>query len=103
MTDRMDQLLKMLAADPADAFCLYGVAMEFSKRGDCAKAIEYFDRTLIADPNSSYAYFHKAKAQEAAGAMDEARRTLQTGKSVAERNGDAKAANEIAGFLEEIS
>ncbi|MFT3686319.1 MAG: hypothetical protein QM783_15600 [Phycisphaerales bacterium] len=74
MSDRLAKLEKLLALDPADTFVLYGIAQEHGKAGDFAKAIEFYDRTLAADPAYCYAYFHKARAQQAAGDLTGAHR-----------------------------
>jgi len=103
MTDRLIQLEKLLAADPHDAFCLYGLAMEHAKRGATARAVELFDQAIGVDPAMCYAYFHKAKTQEAADDVEAARQTLKAGLAVARQIADAKAAGEIAGFLDEIT
>ena len=103
MSARLTQLERLLAIDPNDAFCLYGLAMEHAKMQATAMAVELFDRALSVDPGMCYAYFHKAKALEAAGLIDAACLALGDGLAVARRVGDAKAANEIEGFLDEIT
>src|SRR5438552_3153283 len=60
---RLDKLRKILAAEPTDAFTLYGVAQEYAKAGDTASAVEFYNRCLAADPAYCYAYYHKAKCQ----------------------------------------
>lgn len=102
MHDRIEQLKKMLQAEPGDAFCMYGLALEYAKRGESDEAVSWFDRTIAADPRQCYAYFHKAKAQQEAGAMDSARETLGTGLKQARAIGDVKAASEIEAFLDEL-
>ncbi|MFO0874700.1 MAG: hypothetical protein U0575_12120 [Phycisphaerales bacterium] len=101
--DRMAALLKLLDADPNDTFCLYGVAQEHVRRGDHVQAIAWFDRTIAIDRNHAYAWFHKAKTQDAAGDRAAARETLREGLAAARRAGDAKAASEIEGYLDEMA
>ena len=60
-------LQRLLEKDPKDPFLLYGLAQEYAKAGDVAKAVEYYDRCLAADPLYCYAYFHKARVQQALG------------------------------------
>lgn len=103
MTDRIQQLHTLLAAEPDDVFCLYGLAMEHAKRGDAASAIEFFDRTLAIDPNYCYAYFHKAKVQQESGDINGAIATLQQGLHQARACRDLKAASEIEAFLDELN
>ena len=100
---RLDALLRMLQADPNDAFCLYGVAQEHARDGRLAEAVDWFRRAIEADPAHAYARFHLAKALEGLGRLDEAVRALQEGLQVARASGDAKAAGELASYLDEIT
>jgi tetratricopeptide (TPR) repeat protein len=98
----IEQLEKLLAADPADPFVLYGLAQEHAKRGEHARAIEFYDRCLAADPHYCYAYFHKARTQESAGRKAEAISTLKAGLAAARKAGDQHALSEIQGYLDEL-
>jgi len=95
--------MALLAQEPEDPFCLYSLAHEHLKSGDTGKAIAFFDRTIAADPDYCYAYYHKARAQKEAGDVDAARRTLRTGLARAKACGDHKAESEIAGYLDTLS
>jgi len=103
VSDRLAKLMKILAADPGDAFVLYGIAQEHGKAGDFARAVEFYDRTLAADPSYCYAYFHKARCQAAAGEMAAARQTALAGVQAAHRAGDGKALNELTGLQVELA
>lgn len=100
---RVAQLEKMLAAEPNDPFALYGLAQEHAKQGAFARAIEFYDRCLAADPSYHYAYFHKARALEAMGNADEAVVTLRTGIERARAANDAKALGELSSYLDELT
>ena len=102
MHDRIEQLTKMLQAEPDDAFCMYGLALEYAKRGDLDEAASWFDRTIAADPRQCYAYFHKARSQQEAGDATSAQATLRAGLKQARAIGDLKAASEIEAFLDEL-
>jgi len=91
----IEQLTKLLAAEPNDPFLLYGLAQEFAKVPDVAKACEYFDRCLAADPKYCYAYYHKARVLIAAKRFDEAKAVIASGKAVALAAGDSHARSEI--------
>ena len=97
------QLEKLLAANPNDAFLLYGMAQEHAKSGNHALAIEWYDRCLKADPGYCYAYFHKARTQADAGKTADAVATLKAGAAAAKRACDAHAASEIAAYLDELT
>lgn len=98
----IEQLEKLLAADPNDAFLLYGLAQEYAKHKDVARAVDFFDRCLAADPGYCYAYFHKARALADAGRTAEAVAVLHAGKAAAQRTGDSHALSELSGYLDEL-
>ncbi len=102
---RLPQLLKLLAVEPGggDAFTLYGVAQEYAKLGDAPKAIEFYDKCLLADPAYCYAYYHKAKVQSDHDDPAAAAATLRTGIEVAKRAGDGKALSEMTTFLDSLT
>lgn len=95
--------MAMLERDPTDAFCLYGVAQEHAKGDRLDQAIRWFERVLTVEPTHAYAHFHLAKVQERAGLLPSAIETLRRGLQVARQAGDAKAASEIAGYLDELT
>lgn len=99
---RLEQLTKLLEADPRDAFVLYGIAQEHARAGRHAEAVEWFDRCIDADAAYCYAYYHKAKSLEAAGNPEHAAHTLRTGLAAARRAGDHKAASEMQALLDEL-
>ncbi len=101
--DRIAQLEKMLAIDPHDAFCLYGLAMEYARDGRHQQAIAHFDRTLAVDPDYCYAYFHKARVQEESNDLDGAIASLRAGLQRARACGDMKACSEIAAYLDQLT
>jgi tetratricopeptide (TPR) repeat protein len=103
MTDRIVQLKALLAAEPNDPFCLYGIAHEHAKLGEYELAVDYFDQTIGADPDELYAYYHKAKCQCHLGEDDAAAVTLQLGLQRARSAGDSKAIGEMQDLLDEMS
>ena len=102
MPDRLEQLEKMHAADPDDAFCTYGIAMEHAKAGRLDDAIEWLDKTIGADGQYCYAYYQKAKLLSEKGDQEAARGVLHTGMKVARAAGDGHAAEEMGELLENI-
>lgn len=98
----MEQLEKLLAADPNDAFTLYAIAQECGKHGDHAKAVEYYDRSIKVAPDDGYTYFHKARAFGAMGRTAEQIAALKAGLEAARRSRDGKAAGELQGALDEL-
>ncbi len=90
----------MLAADPANSFARYGLAMEFIKGGDLAGAVSEFRTLLERDPNYSAGYFHGGQALEKLGRLDEAREFYRGGLAVTRdphARGELQAALDILG------
>jgi len=102
MSDRLAKLTKLLEADPADTFVLYGLAQEYAKQGDTAKAVEFYDRCLATDPAYCYAYFHKARTLQDAGNPNAAITTVKEGLVAAKKAQDSHAASELSGLLDEL-
>lgn len=98
----IEQLEKLLAADPNDAFTLYALGQEFAKRGETDKAVAFYDRSIAANPDDGYTYFHKARALQAAGRVQEGIAAVQAGIAAARRAGDNKALTELGGLLDEL-
>lgn len=99
-SDRMRKLKAMLEKQPDDTFVVYGVAMEYKKAGDAARALEFFDRVLTLDPGYLYAYHQKGLVHEGLGDADSARRCYREGVAAAEKKGDQHARDEIMAALE---
>ncbi len=99
----IEALEKLLKADPGDAFILYGLAHEYAKLGQHETAITYYDRCLVSDPDYCYAYYHKARSQQAIERMAETKQTLQDGIARARKAGDGHAVSELQAFLLELN
>ena len=98
----IEQLEKLLAADPTDAFTLYALGQEFAKRGEVDKAVSFYDRSIAANPDDGYTYFHKARALQSAGRIPDAAAVVKTGIAESRRVGGNKALNELGGLLDEL-
>jgi tetratricopeptide (TPR) repeat protein len=98
----IEQLERLLAADPGDAFVLYGLAQEYAKAGAVDKAVEYFDRCLGSDPGYCYAYYHKARVLSGAGRGAEALVALRSGLEAARKARDSHALAEMQALLDEL-
>ncbi len=99
---RVAQLERLHSIDPADADVMYMLAQEHAKQGRTDDAAAWFDRCLAADANYAYAFYHKARALEAAGRVAEAKATLTDGLATARRLGEAKAISEMEAFLDSL-
>lgn len=103
MSDRLAKLQRLLALDERDTFTLYALAQELAKQGDHPAAINFFDRTLAVDPHYHYAYFFKARSQQALGDLAAARATVAAGIQAAQHAGDAKALSELSNLQIELA
>lgn len=101
-SSRLEKLQRLLAAEPDDPFCLYGIAQEHAKAGDFESAMAWYDRTIAADPGHAYARFHKARLLEGLGRKAEAASELHLGLEAAKHAGDTKAISEIVGAIEAL-
>ena len=95
-------LTEVLAANPADAFARYGLAMEYSKAGQTERALEEFKILLEKNPDYTPAYFMAGQTLASAGRTDEAKRMLVDGIASASRTGNQHAQSEMTAMLEEL-
>lgn len=95
------QLEKLLDPASPDPFILYGLAQEYAKLGDHARAVEFFDRCLAADAAYCYAYYHKARVLLAANRRPEAAETIRRGIAAAKTH-DPHALGELTDLLESL-
>ncbi len=97
---RIDELQKLHEDDPKDADVMYMLAQEHAKEGDPDEAVAWYDKCLAVDPAYLYAYFHKARALESAGEIEDAKDALREGVKSAQVQRDEKALGEIGAYLE---
>lgn len=99
---RLSQLEKLHAADTRDADVMYMLAHEHAKSGRFGDAVEWYDRCLAQDPDYVYAFFHKARAQQASGDAASALQTAKSGLARAGQIGHAKASSELVSLIDEL-
>lgn len=99
MSDRLEQLTKLYAAEPQDPFLTYGIALEHAKAQRLDKAIMWLDKTLGLDDSYCYAYFQKGKMLSEKGEEAAAQAVLKQGIEAAKACGDEKAENELGELL----
>ena len=95
MTDRIETLQDMLAADAEDADLPYMLALEHLKRGEHDRAVELLEETARRNPHYHYAYFQKAKAHSDAGRDAAALAACDEGIAQATKANDSKALGEL--------
>ncbi len=100
--DRIAMLSEIVAANPADSFARYGLAMEYSKAGQIEQALAEFKTLIENNPDYTPGYFMAAQALANASRVDEAKRWLVDGISSARRTGNNHAQSEMTAMLEEL-
>jgi tetratricopeptide (TPR) repeat protein len=101
--DRIAMLSEILAQNPGDAFARYGLAMEYSNRGEFEAALAEFAKLLTANPDYTAGYFMAAQTLAKASRVDEAKKMLADGIASAQRTGNGHALSEMEGMLAELS
>jgi tetratricopeptide (TPR) repeat protein len=102
LMDRIAMLSEIVAANPADSFARYGLAMEYSKAGQIEQALAEFKTLIENNPDYTPGYFMAAQALANASRVDEAKRWLVDGISSARRTGNNHAQSEMTAMLEEL-
>ena len=95
-------LNEILTQNPNDAFARYGLAMEYSNRGEVETAMSEFGKLLAAHPDYTPGYFMAAQALAKASRVDEAKKMLADGIASAQRTGNGHALSEMEGMLAEL-
>jgi len=100
---RMQQIEEMLTEDPNDPFLRYGLAMEHVSEGQDEEAILCFEGLLHVAPEYVPAYMQAGKLLARLNREDKAREMYRAGIAMARQKGDLHAAEEMEGFLENLS
>jgi len=101
-TNRLAALETLVDQDPGNTFTRYALAMEYSRLGEFAQAVEHYQKVIETNPGYLAAYFHQGQALEKAGRIEEARGAYRLGIDAATRAGDFKTLSEIEGALEAL-
>jgi predicted Zn-dependent protease len=96
---RREQIEEMLREEPNDPELRYGLAMEYVSSGDDAGAITRFRELIAVVPTYVPAYMHAGQALARLNRVPEAREVWQRGVEVARQQGNAHAAEEMAGMI----
>jgi len=99
-SERLEILKSMVAQRPEDAFCRYGLAMEYVRCGELEAAVPEFAELLKYNPNYAAGYFHGGQTLEKLGRTGEARAIYQKGIEVTAATGDEHTRSELIGALQ---
>src|ERR1039458_2146501 len=100
--DKLAGLKEILEQDSKNAFARYGLAMEYSARGETDAALAQFAQLLQDHPDYTAGYFMAAQTLAKAGRDAEAKQKLVDGLGCAKRTGDQHAAREMQAMLDEM-
>jgi Tfp pilus assembly protein PilF len=101
--DRLAAFAELLTADPTNSFARYGLAMEHLSQGQSDAALAEFARTIEHNPDYVPAYQMSAQTLSKMNRTAEAVTLLEQGLAAAARTGNAHAASEMQGLLDELS
>ena len=100
---RLEILQQFLDKNPKDSFARYGVAMEYAKAGETAKAVDQFRALWEMHPDYTAAYFQAGKLLAQSGQPDAAREVLLQGIEAATRTNNLHAKSEMEAEVEQLS
>jgi Tfp pilus assembly protein PilF len=94
------KLEESLREDPSDSFLRYGLGLQCLREGDIQAGRKLLEDLITEHPDDQVAALQQlGQSFMEEGAIEPARRYFQRGIAVAEKQGDAKAAGEMRGFL----
>jgi hypothetical protein len=96
---RLEFLLKVTAADGADPFAWYGLAMEFRTLERYEDALATFEKLRARAPDYVPMYLMCGQMLERMGRAADARSWLLAGVDAARKKGDAHALSELESAL----
>lgn len=102
MKSRKEMLEEFLAADPADLFSRYALALELEKEQRPADAIAQLHQVIERDAGYIAAYYHLGRLLARAGQTSEARAIYRTGLDRAAQAGDRRTRDEIQEALDSL-
>lgn len=101
-TQRLEKLQNSLAANPADAFTRYLVALEFVKLNQPGEALSHFQQLYSEHAAYVPTYYQYAQLLESLDLRAEAIAVYREGVRVARQAGDTHAASELQAALDLI-
>ncbi|MBZ5526954.1 MAG: tetratricopeptide repeat protein [Acidobacteriia bacterium] len=99
---RRQALEEIVAAQPADAFARYGLALDFMNAGEGAAADGHFRKLIELNPAYVPAYLMYAQLLIRESRSEDARQILQSGIAAAIAAGNSHARSELEGLLAEL-
>ena len=101
--NKIAQILDFLKETPNDNFLIHALALEYSKAGDDAMALHYFETNLAQTPGYVATYYHLGKLLEKTGKTEEAITIYLKGMEQAKLAGDQHAYSELRSVHEDLT
>ena len=101
--DKIAALTEILTLDPSNAFARYGLGMEHLSQQQPDAALAEFAKVIEHNADYVPAYQMAAQTLAKSNRSDEAITLLQQGLAAAARTGNAHAASEMQGLLDELA
>lgn len=100
--DKIAALTEILAANPADSFARYGLAMAYASEGRSDEALAEYD--TIIQQNADYVPAYQMSAQQLLkdGRTSDGEERLKAGLAACERTGNTHAASEMQAMLDDL-
>ncbi len=100
---RRTKLESFVAANPADAFARYGLAMECVNAGDYEAALSHFRELLAHSPAYVSGYQQLGQLLAKLNRASEARQAFHSGIAAARKAGNDHARDEMQAALDSLS
>jgi predicted Zn-dependent protease len=100
---RLAVLEKMTAADGADSFAWYGLALEYKKEQRPDDALRAFETLRAKDPQYLPMFLMAGQLLIELGRFEQAREWLAAGIELARTKGDSKALSELTSALQDAA
>lgn len=101
-TSRTDMFRKLLLKDPENPMVLCSLGIELFKEENYPEARDHLARAVENKPDYSVAYRMLGRSHYELNENTEARRTFETGREVAQKNGDLQTVKEIDVFMRRL-
>lgn len=93
--ERLEQLFDFLKNVPNDSFLKFAIALEYIKKDNDEKALEYFLNIVQNDPNYIGVYYHLGKLYERIGKNQDAEKIYQSGMQITKQKNELHTYSEL--------
>lgn len=100
--ERLEQLNEFLKNNTNDSFIKFAIALEYIKKNDDRKALEYFSDILNNDPDYVGTYYHLGKLYERLGEKENAIKSYEAGMNVTKEKNEQHAFSELQEALNQL-